>query len=1207
VNMLRLAKLQRAIPSRPGLSRAGAGYVALLHANYSSSTIPKLFPPTQTEKKPTNRPKKRATKPGKGKKADKPRQEEAASSPQRPKRVEMPRLRRSPHTHQTDQLVSKLKEMSSQKEVAQTVTQRGSQYMEMRLPEGIYKLLEATSGISYSVVVAWATQVLQFVSKSRIDPSTARAIYRLLEPRVTEVAAGDVNSWRLARYNSRYEYVKSQETFLREKEHVTTVDGLSGELAEQAMEIDPKGGMYGMLQECMNLGVDEPRRNAVLYTMRSFLGIKHDEWTGSEDPIRWVASADHHDQLYLWMCDKYGKEQVLDRLVELIGEWNKQGKLDAKSNFSHVVVRTLIKALMDRSLHTHAVMVSQKNEHLLISNPVPFLLSQHKLYNMAGPISVDRPQSLEYLCSVVEKSATVKSGRLFAAAIKAAENHAKSNTELVSYLCGVALSRTRQQYQVALLLALVERHSLEIPPNSLLDAASYWTKQNIDTALTLFKAFCKTPSRTEHAHYSKSTKWKHVTFEPLSNLISRLTSKHKAWENPKRIGVIFEDINSLPEHALKAHFPEILKLYRKVAHSVSQDYVGYTLDGTDFKVMTEMMLLTRLSIHLRRQIAAEDKQLYYLRKKTVLGQTDKDLENAEFSTRLMTQMRVKLARKLTALTKEIARRQMVVDISLAQDICRVLNDGSLFASSLSAWRMYLSLSGIVPADAYAGDGRQTYLFESPNAADVDCSFLVEGNEELYKSRHVSIFEKPAGSLNTLKTLDSIILMMNELTRIGAESTVKDATHAKQGKILNDLFTRASDMIESVRNPLFKYKYNQLATEAYIRAAAHYNRPGGVVVFTNINFSSCDGATWSAVLSSCIDEDVTMVYRKACERKLSNQAELHDVFIQRSIQQQDWDNVGTGIENLFAYGKFPNEKTMKMILKNSGDIDIFDLLVEVTKESIPIYNKDTSLEILQVLTSHTTNPNTAVDYYKNLRDSLGFSGLVCLTEPLSRVDPSTATSMVPKLLALVNSEVPLEYLTELMKYAPDRVFEFACETRQKNTLQDMSVESVEAFVVASLNSGIAPYLVFRFLMNLRSVATSCISVSALKTVLLEMDPEDAKKEYREFVEDISRGNICIDKLWVAKHLHHETYGCDLQPYFDPARLDDISAKGEYLIPNIFDGLYAGAEIPCHSVFYNYTTFDKDLRTEGTGVELSTRFDGKLKEEYTKKYTEAFTCK
>lgn len=1105
--------------------------------------------------------------------------------------------------------MTKLEKTANKREAAQLVIERGSQYVEMRLPEGIHTLLEGTKEISYSVDVAWAKQVLQFVSKSRIDPHMARSIIRLLENRVTKVAEEDVNSWRLSRYHARFEYVKTQETFLREKAHVTMVDGLRGtELAEQIAEMDPKGGMYAMLQECLNLGVNEKKKNAALYVMRSFLGIKHDEWNLTDNPYRWVSSADHPDQLYLWLADKYPtQDNLLNKLVELIGEWNKEGKLGNRTEFSNVVVRTLIKALMEKQLYTHAVMVGQKNEHLLTHNPVPFMLSQHKMYNMAGPIAMDEPRSLEYLCSVVEKSATVKSGRLFDAAIKAAENHAQSSPEAVSYIIGVALSRTRQQSQVALLLALVDRHSLEIPPNSLLDAASYWTKVNIDTALTLFKAFCKTPPRTENANYSKSTKWKHVTSEPLSNLINRLTGKHKAWENPKRLGVIFEDINSLPEHALRAHFPEILKLYRKVAHSVSQDYVGYTLDGTDFKIKTETMLLTRLSIHLRRQIAAEDKKLYYLRKKTVSGTKDNEVEDAEYSTRLLTQMRVKLARKLTSLTKEIARRQMVVDISLAQDICRILNDGSLFASSLHAWRTYLSLSGIVPADAYGGDGRQTYLFESPNASDVDCGFLVEGNEELYKSRHVSIFEKPAGSLNTLKTLDSMILIMNELARIGAESTAKDATHTKQSNILNDVFTRASDLVEKVRNPLFKHKYNQLTTEAYIRAAAHYNQPGGVMAFTNINFASCDGATWSAVLSSCIDEDVNMVYSKACERKLSNQAELHDVFIQRSIQRHDWDGVGTGIENLYSYGKFPNAKTMQMILQNSGDLDIFDLLVEVTKESIPIYNKDTSLEILRVLTSHTTNPNTAVDHYTDLSGSLGFSGLVCLTEPLSRVDPAAATAMVPKLLALVDSEVPLQYLSELMKYAPERVFAFACETRQKSTLQDMTVKSVEAFVVACLTSGIAPSSVWAFLLDLKSVATSCISVSALKTVLLEMEPEDAKREYWAFVKDISKDTICIDKLWVAKHLRHESYGCDLRPFFDPARLDQISAKGDYLIPNIFDGLYANAEIPCHSVFYNYTTFDKDLRVKNSGVELSVRFDGKLREEYMEKYIEAFNCK
>lgn len=1193
---------------------------------YSSSTIPNLFPPTEGpqtaatesgDKHPSHRKKKtqnkttikgQQSKSQQRKKQTAPVPAAAAAAPA--ERAELPRLRKSPHVNQIDQLVSKLEKTTNKREAAQMVMERGSQYMEMRLPEGIYTLLEGTKDITYSVDVAWAKQVLQFVSKSRIDPHMARSIIRLLENRVTKVSEEEANSWRLSRYHARFEYVKTQETFMREQQHVTMVDGLRGhELSPQITEMDPKGGMYAMLQECLNLGVNEKKRNAALYVMRSFLGIKHDEWNVNENPYRWVASADHPQQLYLWMADKYSQEELLPKLVELVGEWNKEGKLGNRTEFSNVVVRTLIRALMEKNLYTHAVMVSQKNEHLLNYNPVPFMLSQHRMYNMAGPIPVDETRSLEYLCSVVEKSATVKSGRLFDAAIKAVENHAKSNPEVVSYLIGVALSRTRQQSQVALLLALVERHSLEIPPNSLLDAASYWTKVNIDTSLTLFKAFCKTPSRTEHANYSKSTKWKHVTSEPLANLINRLTGKHKAWENPKRLGVIFEDINSLPEHALKAHFPEILKLYRKVAHSVSQDYVGYTLDGTDFKIMTETMLLTRLSIHLRRQIAGEDKKVYYLRKKTVLGTKDKELEDAEFSTRLLTQMRVKLARKLTALTKEIARRQMVVDISLAQDICRILNDGSLFVSSLHAWRTYLSLSGIVPADAYAGDGRQTYLFESPNASDLDCSFLVDGNEELYKSRHVAIFDKPAGSLNTLKTLDSIILMMNELARIAAETSTlkKDAIHTKQGKILNDLFTRASGLVEKVRNPLFKYKYNQLATEAYIRAAAHYNQAGGVMVFTNINFASCDGATWSAVLSSCIDEDVNMVYTKACERKLSNQAELHDVFIQRSIKRHDWDSVGTGIENLYSYGKFPNEKTMKMILQNSGDLDIFDLLVEVTKESIPIYNKDTSLEILRVLTSHTTNPNTAVDYYTNLSGSLGFSGLVYLTEPLSRVDSAAATAMVPKLLALVDSEVPLEYLSELMKYAPDRVFAFACETRQKSTLQDMTVKTVEKFVVACLTSGIAPASVWAFLMDLKSVATSCISVSALKTVLLEMEPEDAKKEYLAFVNDISKDSICIDKLWVAKHLHHESYGCDLKPFFDPARLDQISAKGEFMIPNIFDGLYANAEIPCHSVFYNYTTFDKNLRAENTGVELSARFDGKLREEYIKKYTEAFNCK
>ncbi|KAG5364678.1 hypothetical protein CKK34_3494 [Yarrowia sp. E02] len=1110
-----------------------------------------------------------------------------------------------------DQLVDQLSQMTSQVEVAETVIKHGFQYMDLRLPEAIEKLLQATEGIKYRLDVDWATLVLQFVAQkeTRADPDTARSIFRLLEARVKKMMPSYVEPWKNARFNGRYDYVKNQESILREKHHLTMVDGLAGELAPQVAEMDPNGAMMHLLQECVDMKVDVQQKNAALYTMRSFLGVKHSDWMASKDAERWALSAGKNDdQLYLWMCDQYGKENVLEKLTKLVGKWNKQGKLDKKSDFSHVVVRTLIKTLMDKQLYTHAVMVSQKNAHLLHSNPVPFMLSQHKMYNMAGPICVDESRSLEYLCSVVEKSATVKSGRLFASAITAAENHAASHPEMVAYLCGVALARARQQYQVALLLALVDRHNLEIPPNSILDAASYWSRQNIDTCLTLFKAFCKTAPRLENAHYSKATKWKLVSSEPLSNLVSKLTSKHKAWESPKRLGVIFDDINSLPEHALRAHFPEILKLYRKVAHSISQDYVGYTLDGTDYKIMTETEMLTRLSNHLRRHIGAEDKQRVYLRKKGVRGQPNKALEQHEQATRLLAQMRLKLARKLTALTKEIARRQMTVELSLAQDICRVLNDGSTFTFSLNAWRTYLSSCGIVPEDAYVGDGRQTFLFESPIAVEVDCTFLLEGNEKHYETRHVPFFEKPLGSMNTLKTLDTITLMMNELARIGAEGITTDtAVHAKQAKILNDLFTRATEMLESVRSPLFRYKFNQKLKEAYIRAAAHYNQPGAVLVFTTLNFSSSDGATWAAVLSSCIDEDVKMVYGKACELKLGDQTELHDVFIQRSIAKHDWDSVGSGIENLYAYGRFPNETTMKMILQNSGDIDIFDLLVEVSKENIPIYNKDTSLEILKVLTAHTDNPTTAVDYYKNLSGSLGFSGLVCLTEPLSRVDPEAASQMVPKLLALVNSEVPLEYLTELMKYAPDRVFEVACETRAKSTLQNLTVESVEQFVIASLSSGVSPYLVYKFLMNLKTVASSCISVSSLKTVLLQMDPEDAKNEYREFVESISHGNISLDKLWVAKHLYHESYGCDLTPYFDPKRLDDISKKGEYLIPNIFDGLYANSEIPCHSVFYNYTTFDNKLTVEGTGVQLGTQFDGKLKEEYSKRYTEAFSCK
>ncbi|KAG5363349.1 hypothetical protein CJU89_2520 [Yarrowia sp. B02] len=1187
--MLRLAKLHRALP-RPGSAlRQPLG--AFSPQIRLSSTIPALFP---AETKPSSpKPKKKRVPKSKKKKTEPPA---AAEAPQ----PEFPRLRRTPHAHQMDQLVKKMKETADKQAVSRMVTQRGSQYMDMRLPEGVLRLLSSTADISYAVDEAWASQVLQFVSMSRVDPSTAREIYALLEPRVE----GAGRAWTLTRFNARYEYVRIQETLLREKAHVTMVDGLSGELAEQVTEMDPRGGMFSMLQECLGLDVDKHLKSAVLYTMRAFLGVQHEEWLSETDPARWACSQELPDQLYLWMCDKHGKVNVLGQLTELVGAWNKAGKLETRSTFSHVVVRTLIKALMDKNLHTHAVMVSQKNAHLLHTNPVPFLLSQHKLYNMAGPIAVDEPQSLEYLCSVVEKSTTVKSGRLFSAAIKAAENHAATNPELVAYLCGVALSRARQQHQLALLLALVDRHNLEIPPNSLLDAAAYWSKQNIDTALTLFQAFCKTPPRTEHAQYTKATKWKLESAEPLANLIGRLTSKHKAWENPKRLGVLFEDLNSLPEHALKAHFPEISKLYRKVAHSVSQDYVGYTLDGTDFKVMTETRLLTRLAVHLRRQLAAEDKQLYYLRKR---DQGGKDVENAEYSIRLLTQMRVKMARKLTALTKEIARRQMVVDIVLAQDICRVLNDGSIFASSLNAWRTYLTLAGIVPADAYDGDGRQTYLFESPNGSDLDCSFLIDGHEETYRTRHVPIFEKPAGSINTLKSLDTIILMLNELTRIGAQTSRADGVHAKQASILNDLFGRGSGMVDSVRNPLFRFKYNQLLTEAYIRAAAFYNPAGGVLVFTNINFASCDGNTWSAVLASCIDEDVPMVYQKALERKLSNQAELHDVYIQRSIAKQDWDAVGTGIENLFAYGKFPSEKSMQMMLANSGDLDICDLLVEVTRETIPVYNKDTSLQILRVLTRHTDNPNEAVDYFTNLSDSVGISGLVSLTEPLSRVSPETATAMVPKLLALVNNEVPIEYLTHLMKHSPDRVFEFARETRSKNTLQDMTVESVEEFVVAAMVSGIAPNAVFRFLMDLRSVASSCVSVRALKTVLLEMDYFVARKEYRDFVADMASTNISLDKLWVAKKLHHPHYGCDLGEFFDPRRLDEIADKGDYLIPNIFDGLYANAEIPCHSVFYNYTTFDKNLRVEGKGVELSTAFEGTLRDDYTKKYTEAFNCK
>lgn len=1098
------------------------------------------------------------------------------------------------HSRQLYQLVDKARGMP-RTAVARLIKQQSIQFIEQSNALGLAQLFVLSKNLGYDIMVEWAAEVLLFVAHSRTDPVTAYTIFQLVEKRVYK----DTPAWKVKRYNARINYVQTQETHLKEQLNKTTLDGLDGELVAEVKELDPGGVMYTMLEECVELGRDH-YVHAALYLMRSFLNIKHKLWIESENPKEWVEGLSPN-QFYLWMCDKY-EDKMLEKLTELIGEWNKKGLLTENSVFSNSVVRTLIKGLMDKQLYTHAVMVSQKNAHLLRSNPVPFMLSQHRMYNMAGPIEQTETEAVAYLSSVVEKSATVKSGRLFLAAVEAAEKHSASDPEAVSYLCGVAISRARHRHQIALLLGLAAEHKLELSPTALLSASAYWFNHNVDTCLTLLKAFCQTPAPTEQANAAKSRKWKNESSAALINTVSRLNNQNKQWETPQRVGLIFDMINSLPEHALRAHFPEIIKLYRKVAHSVSQDYVGYTLDGPDFKILTELSLLTRLANHLRRHIGSEDKKLYYLRKRGAKG---RELADAEFATRLLYQTRVKLARKLTALTKEVARRQLVVDIVLAQDICRVLSDGSIFSGTLHSWRTYMCTSGIVPADAYSGNARETFLFESPNVAEADCDFLLTGDIAEYERVHVPIFDKPSGSINTLVTLDSMILLMDELTRIGVDS-VKGEVHTNQATLLNDIFCRATDMVELVRHPHFKYKYNQLVTEAYIRAAAHYSPPAGVAVFEKINLLTTDGATWSAVLSSCIDEDLDAVYKRACDRMLSNQINLHDVYIQRNINLQRWDEVASGIEKLFSYGKFPNQKTMTLILGNRDHIEISDLLLEASKEKVPVYDKATSLEILKELTT-TATPKEAMQHYKNLNDALGLEGLAVIAESLSRVSPEEAQKLVPKFVNLLVLEAPIEYLTALMRFSPENIFEVAEGRRKKAQLLNVNVENIEAFTITALDCGIPATSVYNnFLLPLRTVVPPCISVNALKTVLLRMDPEEAKQEYRKFVEDISKHTINIDKLRVAKHLHHEQYGCDIKPYFDPARLHEIADKGDYLIPNIFDGLYNNKAIPCHSVFYNYATFDKNLTAEGEGVDVSSRFDGKKKEEYTKRYEEVFNC-
>lgn len=1215
--MLRLAKIRAhatATVARPVLT-AHFSHSACSRRT-ASQTIPSLF--LRAERAGSATETKRRIEGG----SPRPASKAAAKPGRKPvhKREKLPKLASSPNSNQLDQLVQRLAKSDAEQRVRQ-LTERGTKFIHMRQPDALFRLLEVTEDMEYTVGLDWAIKAALFLSRlppqNLLGPETMAKTIALLEARVEPPRTpADVNEWRMARFKMRFRYVKHQEQLLRSKLHlVFDEQPFAAPMADAVHKLDPRGVLLGMLDECLE--VEKPAyRNDVLYTMRTFLGHKHREWTADVDALRWAESGSAEDQLYVWLRDRYGSE-TLPELLKLVGRWNADGSLGESGQTGHQITRALVKALMDRGLYAHAASVASKNGRFLHSNPLPKLLCEHKLYPMAaGSFAVSQwidagsdagsSNLVTLMGASAERSMGSKNDRGVESALRLMSS--APTDPVTCEVAGAALVGAKQQHEVASLLAAMETHGVAVCPSSLLAAADYWMQHNVNVCLQLFRRFCSSPQAHENSHFGRSSVWKSATHEPLARLVDNMAGKTRMWQDLDRLAVLFESINALPEHALRAHFPQILKLYRKVAHTVSQDYTGYTLGGTDHKIVTEARLLTRLALILRKQIAVEDKALHTLQR-----QFSSRANDQEYATRILTQMRVKLARKLTALVKEIARRQLSVELYTAFDFCRVLSDGSLYLSTLSAWRAYMAQSGMVPKTSYDADKKTVFLFESPNlASELDCTFLMDGDQSHYVSRHVAIFDKPAKSSNSLRSIESIITMMNELDRDARHRQSRQQASsdgdvvAAQKTMLNDLYSRGKTLLETVRSPSFHFKYNQLLAESYIRCAAHFNPAGAVAAFASIDFQTCDGNVWAAIVASCIDEDVHVVYQQALSRNVCDQTALHNQYLLRSVATQSWEGVGAGIENLYAYGQFPSPQAMEAILEHSekAQVDVQDLLVEISKSCVPVYSKSVSLKILDVLSRSSDSPNEAVEHYANLRSSVGAEGLSVIAQSLDSVDSEIAVGMVSKFLALA-SHTPLEYLSRLLKYSPDSVFAYAEEQRDKRALS-MTVGSVEEFVVAALNEDIPPYRIYRFLWSLRTVPDT-LSVAALKTALLEMPEEDARKEYSEITRSMTSQDVSLDKLMTARDLFDESYGdkSALRAMFHPDKLLELAAAKKTIIPNIFDGLYNGVSIPTHSVFFDYNTFDPELRVPMVAgnncIDVSVDFEGSaLQEEYTSRY-------